>query len=168
MHGTGRSQEWKEKSDAYAAEQEKQKKLEAATVAFAQPGQMQTERDFNQQGEESSPVQLEGRYGRRGTKWFSFDLAVEAGHPMELIATFSNDARRKGSFDILVDGKKVGEQSTERRSPEQDVRFFGVEYAIPSELVEGKQRVTVRFEASAGSDIPGVFGIRIVRADQTR
>lgn len=161
-------EEWKKKSEAYAVEQEKQKKLEAATVAFAQPGQMQTERDFNQQGEESSPVQLEGRYGRRGTKWFSFDLPVEAGHPMSLMVTFSNDARRKGSFDVLLDGKKVGEQSAERRSPEQDVRFFDVEYVIPSELLEGKQKVTVRFEALAGSDIPGVFGIRIVRADQAR
>src|SRR5437762_1477880 len=141
-------EEWKKKSEAYAAEEEKQKKLEAATVAFAQPGQMQTERDFNQQGEESSPVQLEGRYGRRGTKWFSFDLPVEAGHPMGLVVTFSNDARRNGSFDVLVDGKKVGEYATERRSPEQDVRFLDVEYAIPPELIEGKQKVTVRFEAS--------------------
>src|SRR5689334_21736176 len=161
-------EEWKKKSEAYAADQEKQKKLDAATVAFAQPGQMQTERDFNQQGEESSPVQLDGRYGRRGTKWFSFDLPVEAGHPMGLMVTFSNDARRKGSFDILVEDKKVGEQSTERRSPEQDVRFFEVEYAIPPGLIQGKQKITVRFEAAAGSDIPGVFGIRIVRADQAR
>ena len=161
-------EEWKKKSEALAAEQEKQKKLEAATVAFAQPGQMQTERDLNQQGEESSPFQLEGRYGRRGTKWFSFDLPVEAGHPMVLMVTFSNDARRKGSLDVLVDGKNVGVQSTERRSPEQEVRFFDVEYAIPAELLAGKQKVTVRFEAAAGSDIPGVFGIRMVRADQPR
>ena len=161
-------EEWKKKSEAYAAEQEKEKKLEAATVAFAQPGQMQTERDLNQQGEESSPFQLEGRYGRRGTKWFSFDLPVEAGHPMVLMVTFSNDARRKGSLDVLVDGKNVGVQSTERRSPEQEVRFFDVEYAIPAELLAGKQKVTVRFEAAAGSDIPGVFGIRMVRADQPR
>jgi uncharacterized protein len=161
-------EEWKKKSEVFAAEEEKQKKLEAATVAFAQPGQMQTERDFNQQGDDSAPVQLMERYGRRGTKWFSFDLPVDAGHPMGLVVTFSNDARRKGSFDILVDGKKVGEQATERRSPEQDVRFFDVEYAIPSELVEGKQKVSVRFEASTGSDIPGVFGIRTIRANVAR
>jgi DUF1680 family protein len=160
--------EFEKKSKAYAAEQEMQKKLEAVTVAFAQPGQMQTERDFNQQGEESSPVQLEGRYGRRGTKWFSFDLPVEAGHPMGLMVTFSNDARRKGSFDVLVEGKKVGEQDTERRSPEQDVRFFDVKYTIPSELTEGKQKITVRFEAPTGSEIPGVFGIRTIRADAVR
>jgi len=161
-------EEWKKKSEAYAAEQEKQKKLDAATVAFVQPGQMQTERDFNQQGEESSPVHLEGRYGRRATKWFSFDLPVEAGHPMGLLVTFSSEGRKKGSFDVLVDGKKVGEQSTERRSPEQEVRFFDVEYAIPAELIAGKQKVTVRFEAPAGGDIPGVFGIRMIRADQVR
>lgn len=161
-------EEWKKKTEALAAEEEKQKKLEAATVAFAEPGQMQTERNFNEQGEETSPVQLMGRSGRRGVKWFSFDLPVEANHPMELVVTFSNDARRTGSFDVLVDGKKVGEQATERRSPETDVRFFDVEYALPPEFVEGRQKVTVRFEALPGSDIPGVFGIRTVRADAAR
>lgn len=161
-------EEWKQKSEAHVAEQEKQKKLQTATVAFAQPGQMQTERDFNQQGEETSSVQLEQHYGRRGTKWFSFELPVESSHPMALVVTLSNDARRPGSFDILVDGRKIGTQTTHRRSPEQDVRFFDVEYALPAELIEGKQKVTVRFEAAPGSDIPGVFGIRTIRADATR
>ncbi|MFI5096638.1 MAG: beta-L-arabinofuranosidase domain-containing protein [Candidatus Acidiferrales bacterium] len=161
-------QEWQKKSEAYALEQEKRKKLEAATVAFAQPGQMQAERDFNQQGEDSSPVQWEDHYGRRGTKWFSFDLPVDNTHPMILIATYSNGARRKGAFTVLVDGKKVGEQTAERRSPEEEVRFFDVEYAIPAELVQGKQKVTVRFEAPSGGEIPGVFGIRMVRGDEAR
>ena len=161
-------EEWKKKSEAYATELEKQKKLEAATVAFARPGQMQTERDFNQQGEETSPVQLEGRYGRRGRKWFSFDLPVDNAHPLALVVTFSNDGRRKGSFDILVDGQKLGEQATDRRSPEQEVHFFDVEYAIPAGLAQGKQKVTVRFEAPEGNDIPGVFGVRIIHADSPR
>jgi uncharacterized protein len=161
-------EEWKKRSETLAADEEKQKKLEAATVAFAQPGQMQAERDFNEQGEETSPIQLLDRYGRRGTKWFSFDLPLEASHPMSLVITFSNDARRSGSFDILVDGNKLGEQTTERRSPEQDVRLFDVEYVIPSAWTADKQKITVRFEASAGSDIPGVFGIRTVRADAPR
>ncbi|HYL85982.1 MAG TPA: beta-L-arabinofuranosidase domain-containing protein [Candidatus Angelobacter sp.] len=161
-------EEWKKKSEAYATAQEKQRKLEAATVAFAQPGQMQTERDFNQQGEDTSPVRIEEHFGRRARKWFSFDLPVDSAHPLALVVTFSNDGYRKGSFDILVDGKKVGEQATDRRSPEQPVRFFDVEYAIPAELAQGKQKVTVRFEASEGNGIPGVFGIRIIRADSAR
>jgi uncharacterized protein len=161
-------EEWQKKARAYAAEQEKQKKLEAATVAFAQPGQMQTERDFNQQGEDTSPAQVQGRYARRGSKWFSFDLPVDPAHPMTLVVTYSNDERQKRTFDVLADGRKMGEQTTERRSPEQDIRFFDVEYALPAELIQGKQKVTVRFEATNGNEIGAVFGIRMIRADAAR
>ena len=161
-------QEWQKKSEGYAAERGKKIKLEAATVGFAQPGQMQAERDFNQQGVDTSPIQIPGHYGRRGTKWFSFDLPVDDAHPMTLVVTYSNEARRRGSFDILVDGKKVGEQATDRRSPEQDIRFFDVEYSLPAELVQGKPRVTVRFESGEGNEISGVFGVRTIRADSPR
>jgi hypothetical protein len=130
---------------------------------------MQSERDYGQQGEDTSPLQLMGRYGRQGTKWFSFDLPVDPAHPMTLVVTYSNEVRgRRGSCAVLVEGKKLGEQTVERRTPEQDVRFFDVEYAIPAELVKDKQKVTVRFEASEGSVIPGVFGIRTVRAHALR
>jgi len=160
--------QWKKKSEEYAAQQEKEKKLAAATVAFAQPGQMQSERDFAQQGEDTTPLQLHGRYGRQGTKWFSFDLPVDEAHPMTLVVTYSNDARRKSTFDVLVDGTKVGDYSVDRRSPEQDLRFVDVEYAIPAEVVKGKNKVTVRFEATNGTAIPGVFGVRTIRADALR
>lgn len=160
--------EWKKKSEAYAAEQEKKKKLDAATVAFVQPGQMQAERDFNQQGEDTSPIQIPGHYGRRGTKWFSFDVPVDTAHPMTLVVTYSNGAWRNAAFAILVDGTKVGEQKTEHLSPEQTFRYIDVEYPLAASLLQGKQKVTVRFEAASGSEISGVFGIRMVRADSPR
>ena len=47
-------EKWDKRAAAILAAQEAQRKLEAATVAFAQPGQMQTERDFNQ------PIRLPG------------------------------------------------------------------------------------------------------------
>jgi DUF1680 family protein len=160
--------EWKKKSEAYDTEQEKKRKLEAATVAFAQPGQMQAERDFNEQGEETTPAQLEGHFGRQGSKWFSFDLPVDSAHPMVLVVTYANDGRRKGTFNVLMEGQKVGEQTSERRSPEQEVRFFDVEYAVPAELVKDKTKATVRFEAADGNTISGVYGIRMVRGDAQR
>lgn len=162
------SEEWKKKGEDYAAEQARLKKVEAATVAFVQPGQMQTERDFNMLGEATSPVPLtQGRYGRRGTKWFSFDLPVESERPMILLVTYSTDGPRR-SFNVLVDGRKVGEHSMERRTPEQDIRFFDAEYALPADLVKGKQKVTVRFEATNNNEISTVFGIRMVRGDAIR
>ena len=160
--------EWKKESEAYAAEEARKAKLQAATVAFVQPGQMQAERDFNQQGEDTAPVQTAGRYGRRGTKWFSFDLPTEQTHPMTLVVTYGSDMRRNGAFEILVDGTKVGEQKTERRSPEQGVRFFDVEYPLPAALLQGKSKITVRFEAAQGSEISGVYGVRMIRGDAQR
>ena len=160
--------EWTKRETEYRAREEKQKKLEAATIGFAQPGQMQAERDTNQQGEGSSPVRVEDRNGRTATKWFSYDLPVDPAHPLTLIVTYSNENRGPSACDVLVDGKKVGEQTGPRRSPEQEIRFFDVEYRIPADLIADKKKVTVRFEATNGRSTPSVFGVRIVRSDMER
>lgn len=160
--------EWAKKSAGLTAEEERQKRLDAETVAFAQPGQMQAERDANEQGEETSPIQLEGHYGRQGKKWFSFDLPADTTQPLIVLVTYSNDARRDTLFDVLVEGQKIGERRTERKSPEKPVRFFDVEYAVPLALVAGKQKITLRFEAHGENEIPGVFGVRLIRADIAR
>jgi DUF1680 family protein len=161
--------DWANKSAAYQAQEESEKKLQAATIGFAQPGQMQTERDFAEKDENSAPVQLQGRYGRQGTGWFSYELPVDPASAAILVVTYSNDTRaHKGGFDVLVDGTEVGEQTMERRTPEQDIRFFDVKYPLPLDLVKGKQKVTVRFQAKEGDEISGVYGIRTVRADDAQ
>ncbi len=54
------------------------------------------------------------------------------------------------------------------RSAEPEVRrsepsrFFNVEYPIAADLVAGKEKATVRFQAAAGSSVAGVFGIRMI------
>ena len=153
--------EWETKAADVAAEEERQAKLARATVAFAQPGEMQPERDFNMQGEQTSPDRVMGRPGRRGTKWFSFDLPVESAHPMALIVTYYADEWRKRTFEILADGQRIGDQVIEQRGAP---RFFDVKYPIPATVVEGKHKITIRFQATQGNEIAGVFGLRMVRA----
>ena len=160
--------EWEEKKEEYAAEQERLRKLEQATVAYAQPGEMQPERDFNYQGpEDARVVQAMGRAGRRSRSWFSFDLPVEPGRPMALVVTYFSDDRSRtpAVFDILVDGRRIGQQEVTRSRPP---RLFDVEYLIAAEIVKGKQKVTVRFEAAEGNSIASVFGLRMIRADAKR
>jgi len=157
--------EWEKKAAEIAAEQERQKKLEAATVAFVQPGLMQAERDFNQQGEDSTPDRVMGRPARRGQKWFSFDVPVDPTRPMALIVTYYSDEWRKRTFDIQIDGQRIAEQTVERNGPP---KFFDVEYALPAALVKDKQKVTVRFQATNGNEIAAVFGLRMIRADAER
>jgi uncharacterized protein len=158
-------QGWEKKSAEIAAERERQHQLQLATVAFVQPGQMQSERDFNEQGEDSSPDRVMGRPARRGRNWFSFDLPVDATQPMAVVVTYYSDEWRKRTFDILVDGQLVGQQVIEKKG---EPHFFDVEYAIPASVTTGKQKVTVRFQASNGNEIGAVFGIRIIHADASR
>jgi hypothetical protein len=158
-------QEWEQRATELAAERERQRKLEAATVGFAQPGEMQAERDANMQGEDTEPLRLQSRPGRRGGKWFSFDLPVDPAHPMALVITYNHDEWQERKFEVLVDGARVGEQTIERRGP---MRFFDVKYPVPADLLKGKQKVTVKFQAGAGSELGTVFGLRMIRADAER
>ncbi len=155
--------EWKARSAAMLAAAEAKQQLEAATVAFVRPGQMQAERDFNQQGEGLTPVQADGRYGRRATAWMSFDLPVDSSQPMALVVTYRQDERQRRTFDLLVDGVKIGDQVVERQSPERQGGFYDVEYPIPASAVSGRRKVTVRFQAAPGSEVAAVYGIRMIR-----
>jgi DUF1680 family protein len=161
--------EWKARAAEIAAEQELQRKQEAATVGYVQPGETQLERDFNQQGEGSSPTRIAGRPGRRASKWFSFDVPVDPANKMILIVTYHTEERQSRSHEVLVDGERLGEQKVERYRPgSSSGRFFDVQYEIPADLSKGKQKVTIRFQATGGNETPGVFGVRIIRASGTQ
>ena len=158
--------EWETKKVEYVAEAERIRKLEAATVAYLQPGEVMFERPFNYQaGDGVVPQRIMGRPGRRGRSWFSYDVPVDPAHPMVLIATYYSGDRRgtPAAFEILVDGERVAEQELRLNDPQ---RFFDVEYPIRPELVRGKSKVTVRFQAKDGSQIATVFGLRIIRGEK--
>jgi uncharacterized protein len=143
-----------------AAERERQRKLAEATVAYLAPGDQQAERNANQQGEDTSIVRSDGRPGRRAAKWFAYELAVDPARQLAVVVTYNSDTRRARTFEILVDGQRIGEQTIPENS---ESRFFDVEYPIPPDLVHGKQKATVRFQASAGNETAPVFGVRVVR-----
>lgn len=154
---------WAERDAEFAAERERVRKLTEATVVFVQAGEMQPERDFNQQGEDTSADRVQGRPCRRGRKWFSFDLPVEGDKPMALVSTYYSDEWRPRTFDIQVDGARVASQRVEKGGPP---RFFDAEYRLPAEVTKGKQKVTVRFVATQNNEIAGLFGLRMVRAGE--
>ncbi len=160
--------EWEKKKAEYAAEQERRRKLELATVAYVQPGEMQPERDYNYRGAaDARPTRAEGRPGRQAGSWFSFDLPVDPPHPMALVVTYYSGQwlRRPARFEIIVDGHPTARQEVARSDP---ARFFDVEYPIDAKAIQDKKKVTVRFQAAEGSTVAGVFGIRMIRADAER
>jgi len=161
------NESWTKKIEELKAERARQAKLETATVAFVAPGDPEKEKPFGLKSEASAPDREVGRVGRRSRKWFSYDLPVEPAKPMALVVTLNPQERAKRTFEVLVEGQRVGEGSIERYPPgSPTAQFYDVDYKIPAELVKDKQKVTVRFQSTNGNETATVFGIRIVRADE--
>ena len=62
----------------------------ARNVAFVPAGDPQAEKPFNQQGEDTTVVRADGRPGRRGTKWFSYDVPLDPAAAL-LVVTYNSD-----------------------------------------------------------------------------
>lgn len=159
-----RQQEWNAQVAARAAERERQRRLEAATVAVVHPGQPADEQTFNYRSEPPTrPVVRTGdRTGRGGAGAFSFELPIEASGAQALVVTYHNDLGLPvfASFEIQVDGTVLA-----RYEPNDSATgFWDATYPLPPTVLAGKRKVTIRFAAAPDSRIAPVYGIRITRA----
>lgn len=85
--------------------------------------------------------------------WFSYDMAVEQGVTNYLcVKYFSGDAGRK--FTIRVDGEVLENVTLENVNPDN---FYDVYYEIPAEWIQGKDAITVTFQADMGGYAGGIF-----------
>jgi len=152
---------------AAAAERERMRKLEAATVAFVQPGETQRESEFNYKSDppNRAPQRSNGRASRGGTGWFSYALPVDNATDMAIVVTYLNELGLEpagGNFQILVEGVEVA-----RFQPDSTATgFFDVVYAIPPAVLTGKTKATIRFQAAANGRIAPVFGVRMIRSKE--
>ncbi|HEX7020282.1 MAG TPA: beta-L-arabinofuranosidase domain-containing protein [Gemmatimonadaceae bacterium] len=148
---------------AFAADRQRRRELEAATVAFVQPGEASAETRFNYKSDPSNRAvaHAHGRTGRGGSGWFSYELPVDAGAPT-LVVTYYNDLGLPvlAQFDILVNGTPIGEYSPNRAA----TAFWDDIYDIPAKLIGGKNTMTVTFRARGDGHIAPVYGIRVVRS----
>jgi len=148
-----------------AAERERVRRLEAATLGFVQPGEAERERQFNYQSDPSDRAiqRAAGRASRGGPGWFSFDMPVDGSGDIAVVVTYLNDLGlppASGKFEILVDGTSIG-----RFEPNGSaVGFYDARYTVPADVARGKAKVTVRFQAVEGGRVAPVFGVRTIRA----
>jgi DUF1680 family protein len=156
--------EFNERVNAYSAERERVRKLEAATIGFVQPGDLKIEQTLNYRSDPDNrqAPRTSGRSNRSGAGWFSYDMPVDPSAPMLLVVTYFNDlgvGPTTGNFQILADGTSIATFAPNTASN----GFFDVEYAIPQALTTGKSQVTVKFQAVTPGRIAPVFGVRTVR-----
>lgn len=156
------AEELEKREAEHKAEQERLRQLEARTVDVVRIGERQSERDHNLRGERTSSGEFNGRRWRHASDggWFSFEMEVPPKQAVTLLCSFWGSDSSGRVFDVLVNGEKIATQELDNNKPG---RFFDAVYAIPEELTQGKDKVTVRFQAHAGRTAGGVFGCRIIR-----
>jgi hypothetical protein len=157
--------EFDARAAALAAERERVRRLDAATLANVQPGEMQPERDYNYRSEPNDRrvERTAGRGNRGGTGWFSFDLPVDSSTEMALVVTYYNELglpATNGNFDVQVDGTTVAHFAPNQKA----TGFYDAQYAIPANLLTEKSKVVVRFQTLGNGRIAPVFGVRMVKA----
>ncbi|HOV75702.1 MAG TPA: glycoside hydrolase family 127 protein [Candidatus Hydrogenedentes bacterium] len=157
-------EEWKKRQDEYRAEEERRKALEARTIDFVQPGEMQPERDHAMDGENTRCGEHLGRKWRDAADGgrFAFTLKTAPDAPIALIVTYWGSDAGPREFDLLVDGAKIATQKLDNLKPGE---FVDITYPIPSELTKDKGNARVTFQAHPGMMAGGVFGCRVVRAE---
>jgi hypothetical protein len=93
-------------------------------------------------------------------------VAVAPGRGAILQAVFWGEDAGKRTFDIIVNHKTIATQTLQRNAPG---KFFEVQWPLPQELIGGKNKVAVRFQAHPGHTAGGLFGLATLklRAEQT-
>lgn len=157
-------EQWTARQEAYEKEKKEQQEIEAKTIDFFRIGEMQPERDHNLQASERSYVSdalgVKGREAR-ADHYFAFDMKVApaANVGNSLLLTFIGDDKDR-KFDIMVNGTKL---ATEELAGGPTGKFYYKTYSLPANLIEGKEKVTIRIEANYGKTAGRVFGARVIR-----
>ncbi len=137
----------------------------AATVASFQPGDAASDAKYQyQHADGAETAQDAGRQGLRSSSWFSYEVPVDAAHPVAIQVTYRNSEAENRHFKIRAgsevvkdsDGKEhvgeeIGDESVSKAPKEVNddnpVNFYTAEYIVPEQLVTGKKSIPIRFEA---------------------
>jgi uncharacterized protein len=142
--------------------------LEGRTIDRLVPGQQQPEVDHKMTSTNSTTGIANGESyrsagsctdGSGGSITYELDTKLETDLSL-MVRYWGNETSCTRTFDILVDGQKVATENLINKWKRSE--FVNQEYAIPNNLVQGKARIEVKFQAATGT-VGGFFGVRLLR-----
>ncbi|MEI7576773.1 MAG: beta-L-arabinofuranosidase domain-containing protein [Armatimonadota bacterium] len=154
-------QDWENREAEFRKKEAEEAALNARTLDWFQPGEMQAERDHNVQSELSGPAEWQGRKCRHAWNggWFSFDLKVDPSKTQDVVFTYWGGDRR--TFDVLLDGA-VWETHSGNGQPAE--KFFDRTLKLTPEMLKGKSKVTIKLQAEKPNGwAGGLFGVRVLK-----
>ncbi len=136
------------------------KALDARVVDEVLIGNDESERAHGLQGERTASGTYHGKVWRHTDSWFSYSLQTKGRTDLVLLCTYWGGEGGNRRFDILVEDKVIASPSLGRQAPG---KFYDVEYPIPPELLQGRDKVTIKFQAKPDNTAGGIFRCALLR-----
>lgn len=154
--------QWDQQQAEYKARQEKLKKMETMTIDYFKLGEMQPERNHNFKSEKTWVDEFKHKKYREADRggWFSFELGVYAGQPMELAFEYWGGFPGGKTFDIFVNGTKLATENISNAKPGE---FYYKYYELPDELTVKGGKIKVKLIPHEGHRAGPLFSARTMK-----
>jgi DUF1680 family protein len=150
-------------TDSIAAIEKEKMALQARSIDAVAPGEQQPEVDHGMERQASSTGNFNNEFWReaRGGGFFSYKMGTNKETGLRLSVRYWGAETGNRTFDIYVDDTKLVTETLQGKWNQNS--FKQVEYAIPDNLLTGKEFIRVKFQAAQGNTAGKVYGVRIVR-----
>lgn len=138
--------------------------LKKRSTDCVMPGEQQPETDHDMQCDKSTTGNTQNVFFRTANNggFFSYDMATQSSSKLSLYVKYwgVNDWGTK-IFDIYIDDQKLTTVNNIKRW--NTSQFKTEEYPIPAEMLKGKKSVRVKFQTNEGTEIGGIYEVRLVK-----
>jgi hypothetical protein len=136
--------------------------LDKRTIDFVAPGEQQPEVDHSMQRQNSNTGNNMDQFWRDARNgFFSYKLSTNKEAGLSLIVRYWGAESGNRKFDIYIDNEKLVTEDISGKWNQR--KFYEVEYAIPDEMVKGKESVRVKFQSLQGNTAGAVYYVRLAR-----
>jgi hypothetical protein len=136
--------------------------LQKRTIDFVAPGEQQPEADHAMQKQNSNTGNNMDEFWRDARNgFFSYKLSTNNETGLSLIVRYWGAETGNRKFDIYIDDEKLVTEDISGKWNRKE--FREMEYAIPEEMIKGKESVQVKFQPLPGNTAGAVYYIRLAR-----
>ncbi len=155
---------------AYLDSLEEQEKIKIAldkrTIDLVTPGEQQPEADHRMKIDKSRTGNNQDQFYREASNggYFSYEMSTGNLTDLSLMVRYWGAEWGTRKFDIFIDDQKLITEDNSGRWNQSLLK--DVVYEIPNEMVEGKDFVTVKFQALAGTTAGAVYMVRLLKNEE--
>jgi uncharacterized protein len=156
------SSEWNQHQAQTAARAAERRRIDASTLDRVDTDSAESERDHHGRGlNDNRRPWFEGRNGRESkTTPFGYTLKVDADSAVSLVTTYRAGDGRARTFDVLVDGQVVANETL----PLGPTELIDRKHPLPASLTRGKSSIAVTYRPHDNALTGAVFEIRTVKS----